>query len=146
MQELLLKNLYGYIVENNPDLMLSLQDNRQLTAFLEEKIKGIEPLLTQLQDAGRPPHAIEEQCLNVLTEDLRPSRFHYIRAILEEEFEATYYRLKENGTLTYEIINLLDDCNLVFDDFGFSEENEHNRKLHYTITGTISDYLERISE
>ncbi|RKR80689.1 uncharacterized protein DUF1896 [Mucilaginibacter gracilis] len=143
MEEELLKKLHSFIIENNPDLLVQLYDNRMMAAYLEDKLKLAVPLITQLSDAGKPAAVIEEQCMNRLTADLRPSRFHYIREVLEDEFEPVYYRLVESGTLTYEIISLLEDCNLVFDDFGFSEDNENNRGLRRQIIRAISDYQER---
>lgn len=143
MKEVLIKRLYSFIVENNPDLLVMLQDSRRISAYLEGKVKQVTALITQLEDAGQPSYAIEEKCMDTLTADLRPSRFHYLRAVLEEEFEATYYRIKESGTLTYEIINIMEMCKEVFEHFGFCEENARDRHLHYAITGTISEYFEK---
>jgi hypothetical protein len=85
---------------------------------------------------------IEERCMAELTRELRPSKFNLLTSILEEEFETDYYRFQENGILPYEVLNVIEVCKPVFETFGFSDENEHDKHLRYAITGAIKDYLE----
>lgn len=143
MKETLLHKLCEYLWENNPDKLIQLQETGQLTTWLREKIKGIEPLLAALNSQQQPAYIIEAACMQELTRELRPSRFLYVSAALESEFEDHFYRLQLNGLLTYELLNLLPHCHPVFDQFNFSEENEDNRFLHYAIIGTIREYLEQ---
>lgn len=141
MQNVLSEKLWAYIIHNNPDLMFSLQESRSVTRYLEEKVNGVLPLAEQLLADGNPLYIVEERCLNAMTEDLQPSRFQYIRSVLEDEFSKDYERLKENGTLTYEIVNLIETCKNVFNDFGFSKENEDDRYLRYAVIGQVHSYL-----
>lgn len=99
------------------------------------------PMAAQLIDEGKPPYIIEELCLNAMTEELKPSRYQYIRSVIEEEFNADYERMKESGTLTYEVVNLIEACKGIFSDFDFNSENESNRHLRYAIIGQVHDYL-----
>jgi len=68
-------------------------------------------------------------------------RFNYISNLLQQEFESAYNQLQESGTLKFEVINLINQCQPVFADLNFSEENEDNQFLRYAIIGTISGYL-----
>ena len=145
MQEILIHKLHQYIRENNPDLLLQLEEDNEVTEFLSNKISTVDGLLNQL-DKGQPAYIIEETCMDILTQDLRPSKFNYICTILEEVFEASYQQLHESGMLQFEVINLINHCQPVFDTIGFTEENEDNWELRYTITGAISEYLEGKSE
>lgn len=142
MQEVLSEKLHQYIKDNNPDLLLTLQVDGNVRVYLKEKIDSIDDLLNELIATNTPAYIIEERCMDELTKELRPSKFNYLISILEEEFEKDFHRLKENGILTYEIVNLIEYCKPVFEVFGFSEENESNRYLHYAITGAIKEYLE----
>jgi Domain of unknown function (DUF1896) len=142
MQDILINKLHQYIRENNPDLLLQLEEDGKVTEYLSNKISTVDALLNQL-DKGQPEYSIEEACMDVLTQDLRPSKFNYISNIVEEEFEAIYQQLQKSGTLQFEVINLISHCQPVFDAIGFTEENEDNRQLQYAITGAISEYLER---
>ena len=143
LPEQLTDKLYAYLVNNHLDLLISLQEDHRLTPYLEQKIASVAELIESLQAENRPPYVTEALCLEELTRDLRPSRFNYMRELLEEEFAEAYYRMRESGILTYEIINLIGACEPVFEVCGFSEENEDNRELHYAITGMVSEYLER---
>ncbi|MBN9349279.1 MAG: DUF1896 family protein [Chitinophagaceae bacterium] len=141
MQSMLMQKLWTYIVHNNPDLMLSLQESYSVTRYLEEKVNTVIPMAAELLDEGRPQYIIDEICLNAMTEELKPSRYQYIRSVIEEEFNADYERMKENGTLTYEVVNLIETCKSIFSGFEFNSENEANRHLRYAIIGQVHDYL-----
>lgn len=142
MQEMLKKKLWTYIVHNNLDLMLNLQQDFSVTGYLEKKIFNVQPLVSQLLAQKNPEYVIEELCMEELTKDLRPSKFNYIQGILEDEFEEDLLRLKESGLLTYQIINLITESETVFETLGFTEDNEQNRMLRYAIIGTIRQYME----
>jgi len=141
MQTVLMQKLWTYIVHNNPELMLSLQESCSVTRYLEEKVNAVMPMAAQLLDEARPQYIIEELCFNDMTEELKPSRYQYVRSIIEEEFNADYERMKENGTLTYEVVNLIEACKGIFNNFKFNSENEANRHLRYAIIGQVHDYL-----
>ncbi|MBF9252138.1 DUF1896 family protein [Pontibacter sp. 172403-2] len=146
MQAILIEKLRSYIVQNNPDVMLRLQEDFSLTRYLEQKFQNVQPLLENLLAENKPQYIIEELCLNDLTKDLRPSKFNYIRSLLEEEFEQYFARMKEAGMLTYEIVNLINSCEPVFEALRFSEENENNGALQNAIQGTIQQYIEQATE
>ena len=141
MKEMLKEKLWAYIIINNPDLMIILKEDHSVTQYLDTKVNEVMPLAEQLLNEGKPNYIIEELCINVMTEDLKPSRYQDIRSVLEEEFPRDYERLKENGTLTYEVVNLIAVCEQVFIDFDFNKENEDNRFLKYAIIGQVHDYL-----
>lgn len=141
MQTVLREKLWAYIVHHNPELMFRLQEDYSVTRYLEEKVAGILPMLSQLLSENRPSYIVEELCLNSMTEELKPSRYQYLRSVLEEEFTPHYTELKESGTLTYELCNLIENCKTVFDSMGFSSESEDNRLLRYAIIGQVQEYL-----
>jgi len=144
MQQALITKLHEYIRENNPDLLFQLEENGKVTEYLSDKISTVSSLIKQMEN-GKPTYIIEDACMDVLTQDLRPSKFNYISNLLQEEFETTYNQLQESGTLKLEVINLIDQCQPVFADLNFSEENEDNQFLRYAIIGTISGYLEGVT-
>jgi hypothetical protein len=142
MQEVLIAKLHHYITANNPDLLITLQQEGNVSGYLKGKVAAIDLLVNELLASGTPAYIIEERCMDELTKELRPSKYNYLISILEEEFEYDYYRFKESGLLTYEAINLLQSCSTVFKTIGFTEENENDRHLHYAVTGAIKEYFE----
>ena len=141
MQSMLREKLWAFIVHNNPDLMLNLQQGHSVTRYLDEKINGILPLAGRLLAEAKPQYVIEELCLNEMTKELKPSKFLYIRSVIEEDFPNDFQRMKESGVLTYEVVNLINACKDVFESFGFNAENEQDRHLRYAVIAEIHDYL-----
>ena len=142
METVLIEKLREYIIQNNPDILINLQTDFSVTQYLEEKVQSIQPLLNELLTEGKPTYIIEELCLNELTKDLRPSKFNFIRSVLEEEFERDFLLMKKMNTLTYEIMNIISEGESMFEIFGFTEETEGNRDLRYAVAGTIQQFLE----
>ncbi len=141
MEDLLKEKLWFYIIHNNPDLMFTLQEDYSVLDYLNEKISSVKSILEDMLSDGTPQYIIEEICLNVLTEDLKPSRFLYIRSLLSDEFEKTYAAFQESGILTYEVINLMESCRPIFETIGFTKENEEDPNLRNALIGQIADYL-----
>lgn len=138
---MLKEKLWAYIVHNNPDLMFNLQEDYSVTRYLDEKVNGIMPMAERLLAERKPLYVIEELCVNEMTEELRPSRFLYLREVLEQEFPDDWQRLREDGLLTYEIINIMECCREVFESLTFSIENKDNRNIHHTIVGHVRKHL-----
>ncbi|MCC9073503.1 DUF1896 domain-containing protein [Flavobacterium sp. F-65] len=141
MENLLKEKLWFYIIHNNPDLMFTLQEEYGVSDYFNQKINSVKSILEDLFSEVTPQYIIEEICLNVLTDDLKPSRFVYIRTLLSDEFEKTYTTFQESGILTYEVINLIDSCKPVFETIGFTRENEEDPTLRNALIGQIADYL-----
>lgn len=141
MKEILLRKLHDYLLLNNPDILISFQQEAQATQYLQEKIQTLGNLPAELLAEGKPAYIVEEICMHELTEEFRPSRYNYLLSVLEDDFKTEYSQWQQSGILTYEIINLLQPCNSVFDLLKFSEENEDDRRLRYAIIRTIKLHL-----
>ena len=144
MKKILINKLHEYIMENNPDLLFKLEEDRKVTEYLTDKMSTVSALIKQM-DNGEPAYIIEDACMDVLTQDLRPSKFNYISNVLEEDFNDTHQQLQESGTLKFEVINMISQCQSVFEDLNFSEENEDNQFIRYAIIGTIKEYFQAVA-
>lgn len=129
--------LLGYIRENNPELLLQLEEDDALHAWVLEKIKEVEMVLT----ASKPSYMIEAECMEIMTADLKPSRFRYVRDLFETEFTDVYDRMRDAGTLNYELISLVSACHQVFEDMPLIEDMD-NPQLDHAIAGVIGEYLQ----
>ena len=67
-------------------------------------------------------------------------RYDYLQLVFEEEFEETYLQYHISRILAYELLNLLQACAHLFEEFGFPD-SEDSRLLRYAVTGTIAEYL-----
>ena len=140
MQELLKIKLRDYLQSNRPDLLISLQQDGKTGIYLDDKVESLDGLPERLLAEGRPPYIITELCMIALTADLGESRFQLLVEILDTDFLPMADSLRINGLLTYELINLMEECAPVFEEMGFNEED---RMLRYALTGTIQEYAER---
>lgn len=145
MQEILFQKLHQYISQNNPDLLFQLEQDKKVTEYLNAKISSVQSLMEQSRK-GQPDYIIEEACMDILTTDLKPSRYNYIRTILEEEFEKEFLLISETPLLQTEVINMINYCKEVFEEIGFTTDNEDDTFLRYNIMGAMSEYLESNSE
>ena len=125
---------------------MQLEEDGKVVEYLSAKINAVSASINKAEK-GHKSYILIDTCMEMMTKDLRPSKFNYIRNILEEEFEERNQQITESGLLQFEVINIIAYCQSVFDDLNFSEENEENRFLRYAITGVIKEYLdERTSE
>jgi hypothetical protein len=120
--------------------MLTLQEEFSVTRYLTEKVNDIMPMAETLVSERRPQYIIEEMCLQEMTAELRPSKYLFIREIVEQEFSEQYEALRDSGTLTYEIVNLINECSPLFAELGFRENGE-NSSLRYAVISQVDDYL-----
>ena len=143
MEKILKEKLWDYIIHNNPDLMFILQEKYGVADYLNEKVNGVLALVDELLSDSIPEEIIEEICLNVLTEDLKPSRFIYLRSLLSDEFKEVCNQFSEAGSLTSEVINLLGTCKQIFEIIGFTKDRENDRGLRTALINHITDYLSK---
>jgi hypothetical protein len=136
------EKLWAYIIVNNPDLMCELQSKFSVDEYLDGQVSAILPTALKLTKDGHISDAVQELCMNELTANLKPSRYHYILSVLSEEFEAHHSKLKESGLLSYEATNLVMYCLPTFDAFAFGPHNEDDKQIYLAITGMIAEYFE----
>ncbi len=141
MKAWLAEKLHQYIAEQNPEVLLKLQEGMKVTTYINDRVLQIIPRVRQWLSEGMMISEAEERAVKEMTADLRPSRFLYLKNILEEDFPKEAEAFRESGVLTYELVNLIGHCDETFRDFQFCEENQHNRKLRYAIIADIADYL-----
>lgn len=142
IETILSQRLYQFLVDQSPDLLVRLQAERRVTTYIQEKVLSVASLWAALQQEQQHAYAIEAQCMQALTEDLRPSRYWYLSDILEEDFAETSDAWRDSGVRTYEIMNLLQLCQSAFLEYGFTQTTRDNRFLRYEIIGRIVTYLE----
>lgn len=141
MQQQLKQKLWAHILVNNPGLIVELEQDDDLSPYLERKVESVMPLLDQLTSEGKPDYIIEELCIHALVADMRPYRFNYLWNVIEQEFTETFKTWEQNGILTLEIINLQQYCKPTFDALNFSMDDAYDDQVYNAITGMIEEYL-----
>ncbi|ATP57411.1 hypothetical protein CPT03_13490 [Pedobacter ginsengisoli] len=140
MKEQFKKQLENYLVQHNPELIISLQ-HRALDQYMEEKLARHLPQFNAFIVNGKACDLISRVVMKVLTADLRPSKYDYLHNLLKEEFTEDYLRLRENGTLTQEIVQLIALCTPIFSSLHFSEAKLNDKLIRHAICWQIDQYL-----
>lgn len=141
METALKEKLWTYISIHAPELMYQLQEEYRVTSYLDQKIATVLPEAMYLHSQGMDLISVYEICMERLTEDLKPSKFLYVKRILEDEFPIAYDALQQSYMLNYEVLNILECCADLFDRFGFGGLQENKKVLKYSIMGEIHQYL-----
>lgn len=143
MQIALRERLWRYVIENRPDLMISLNNRQGMSGFLKEKVEAIMPTAKNLLGLGMEDALAEEYCFNEITKDLRPSHYKYILNNLRKNFPDEYKRYTETGMLLQEIISLIDYTNEVFEVFCINDDHILNPGFEAALQHLIRNYFER---
>ncbi len=107
MKERLTELLQNYLGENNPELILGMENKAAVTGYLNNKLSTVTHLLLR---KGIPDYVMEAECMELLTADLKPSKYNYITAVLEEDFFPDYVLFQRLGVLQFEVINIVEYC------------------------------------
>jgi hypothetical protein len=129
--------LLGYIRENNPDLLYQLDEDDALHAWVLEKIREVELVL----QSAKPTYLIETECMEIMTAELKPSKYNYIRDLFEEEFPEMYESMNASGVLKFELINMIMACGRAFDEWPLLDDDHENKQRDHTVIGIIHEYL-----
>ncbi|QES88920.1 hypothetical protein [Rhizosphaericola mali] len=122
-------------------MLLALQGTGKVTEYLEQKVQTAYPLMDKLIEEETAPCFIEEQCMGLLTGDLKPSRYLFLSDFLKTQFPSRYARWKQQGILVYEIANLEALLISIFEDFEFGENSETDTAFKYVLLKTIQEYF-----
>jgi len=141
MHSNLKEKLWAYIIENNPELMFSLQADYSVMTYLEDKISKVMPKVMSMLEQGKEGPTIIELAIHEMTEELRPSKFLYLKKILKEEFPPVFKKFVEAGVLTFETINLIEHCRELFETYKFSVDTEDNRLLRFAVVAKVHEYI-----
>ena len=141
MKLILLSRCYDFIKENHPDILFAFETETEVELYLDKMVQQVLPRAEALKQKRLPAHRIEEFCLREVACQLGPSRFHFIKNILKDEFTKEYTELSRLGILRYEISTLIRSCTAYFELFGFFEQEEKNKNLRYVITRFLSDHF-----
>lgn len=123
------------------DLLIALQEDHRLAAYLQRKVASVKDYWELLQAERRPEYVIEALCMEEMTSDLRPSRFEFVRNLLEEAFPADYSRMLGCGILSYEVINLIGACEPIFLIYDFSDDMDDRKEMREAVIGMITEYV-----
>jgi hypothetical protein len=141
MKAILKEKLQCFLQENYPEIILLFSERGTLSQYLDDRIALIEPLIDELLEQGFAEQEILLLSIVEITSPLGPSRYQYLREVMEEEFPQEYHQFESVGVLRSELTNLIVACSTAFDAFEFGEENRDDRFLRHMVIAEMHDYL-----
>lgn len=140
--ETLKEKVYEVMVENNPDLIVSLQTENGVTSFIESLVESKRATIETILRSNHQPNEKEEEILNELMSELVPSRFHYVRDLFSSNYKEKYEEFLQLGMVNTIVMNLLEFCGKIFERHGFSNMTEDSPWLQFEILASMEAYFE----
>ncbi|RWU08139.1 hypothetical protein [Pedobacter chitinilyticus] len=137
MKELLKERLHHYIVVNNPELLVRT-GGFSIPQYINDKVELAMEQLEKHHIARMTNDEMIERYMALMTAELLPSKFNYLKAVIEQEYPREFTALREQGVLTSKVIGIMERCADAFEGFGFSTEAEvDNTKLRHAIIAIV---------
>ncbi|PUZ28595.1 hypothetical protein DCC81_03685 [Chitinophaga parva] len=133
--------LFEYLTRQAPELLINGGAKRSLDGLLSITVEQVSGIEEWLLSKGIPADRVEVICCDLMTRRWRPSKYHYIAGLLATYQPAQYALWRENGTLTYQVSRLIDQCGPAFGAFCFSPANTGDQALTVAICNIIESYI-----
>lgn len=133
--------LFEYLTRQAPELLINGGAKRSLDGLLSITVEQVSGIGEWLLSKGIPEERVEVICCDLMTRRWRPSKYHYIARMLATYQPSQYTHWRENGTLTYQVSRLIDQCGPVFGAFCFSPASTSDLALKVAICNIIESYI-----
>lgn len=143
MEELLMADYHPYLYLDNPEILIkdSLLYSKPRT--LKKKVKKTCDRIREMIALGQPQQEIIDQSVELITSELRPSRFGYVCAVIASEFPKTFLKWVRINQLTDQVLDVLSACEPVFSLLKFNSHTAEQHSIYITISNFIRHYLKR---
>ncbi|MET7000706.1 hypothetical protein [Chitinophaga defluvii] len=141
MREKIKESLLGFLQENYPEIILLFAQRGTLSQYLDDRLDLVEPLVDELLEQGDSEQHITQLCIEQLTSSFGPSKYNYLKGVLDDEFPQEYQQFEQVGVLRSELTNMIVACNNAFDAFEFSETTLDDHFMRHMVIAEIHDYL-----
>ncbi|CAL1519140.1 hypothetical protein [Chitinophaga sp. MM2321] len=135
------KRLQEFLQENHPELMLLFAERGTLPQYLEDRVSLISPLMDELMEQGEDEAQIVALCIAEIAKPLGPSKYQYLKAVLQEEFPKEFQQYEDAGVLKFELTKMILVCLPAFEAFDFSLEKLDDHFMRHMIIAELHDYL-----
>lgn len=141
MEELLLAESHAYLYLDNPEILLKDSQLHCRGGSLNKKVNKTCTRIKKMIASGFSPDEIIDQSVELITAELRPSRFGYVCAVIASEFPNTFIRWVKTNALTDQVLEVLSACEPVFSLLKFNVRTAEQHSIYTTVTNFIRHYL-----
>ncbi|MCE7044064.1 DUF4133 domain-containing protein [Dyadobacter sp. CY312] len=143
MEELLTAECYPYFFLDNPEILI--KDSRLFSRprELKRKVRQTSQRIREMIANGIGSQQVIDQSVELITAELRPSRFGYVCALIASEFPRTFLRWVKIDALADQVLDVLSGCEPVFSLLKFNALAAEQHGIYSTVTAFIGHYLKR---
>ena len=143
MEELLTADYHPYLYLDNPEILIKDHLLYSKPRSLKKKVKKTCDRIREMIALGQPQQEIIDQSVELITSELRPSRFGYVCAVIASEFPKTFLKWVKINELTNQVLDVLSACEPVFSLLKFNAHTAEQHSIYITISNFIRHYLKR---
>lgn len=143
MQELLMADCHPYLYLDNPEILIKDPQVYGKPRSLKKKVKKTSDRIREMIALGQPQQEIIDQSVELITAELRPSRFGYVCAVIASEFPKTFLKWVKINALADQVLDVVSACEPVFGLLKFNSHTAEQHSIYITVTNFIRHYLKR---
>jgi hypothetical protein len=143
MQELLMADCHPYLYLDNPEILIKDSQVFCKPRSLKKKVKKTSDRIREMIALGQPQQEIIDQSVELITAELRPSRFGYVCAVIASEFPKTFLKWVKINALADQVLDVVSACEPVFGLLKFNSHTAEQHRIYTTVTNFIRHYLKR---
>lgn len=145
MEELLTAECYPYLFLDNPEILIKDSQLFYKPRQLKKKVRETSQRIREMISGGIPRQEVIDQSVELITAELRPSRFGYVCVLIASEFPKTFLRWVKIDALAEQVLDVLSACEPVFNLLKFDALAAEQHSIYRTVTNFIGHYLKRKS-
>ena len=140
MKEQLRELLFEFLTRQAPEVIINNGAKSKLDSLLSETVEQVEGIGERLISKGIAGDKVVLICLELITRQYKPSKYHYIAAILQQLQPSPYMLWREKGILTLQVSKLIVLCEPAFKDHGFRPATANDQNLRLVISSIVQTY------
>ena len=144
MEELLLADSHAYFYLENPEILLKDSQIYFQPRGFAKKVDKTCARIRKMICSGLSTDEIIDQSVELITAELRPSRFGYVCAVIASEFPKTFLGWVSTNALKEQVLDVLNACEPVFSLLKFNVRMAEQHSIYRTITNFVRHYLKRV--
>lgn len=139
MEEPIMAGSYLYL--DNVEILLKDHKGYVSPRILKKKVHRTCDRISAMMLDGIDFEEVIDQSVELITTELRPSRFGYVCSIIASEFPDTFLKWVKTRALAGQVLAILKACEPVFDLIKFNAKAKGHHSIYVTLTNFIRHYL-----
>ncbi|WP_229213632.1 DUF4133 domain-containing protein [Dyadobacter psychrotolerans] len=143
MEDLMMTGHYPFLYLDNPEILIKDSQVFSKPRSLKKKVNKTCSKIREMIALGGAQVDVIDQSVELITAELRPSRFGYVCAMIASEFPKTFLKWVRINELTDQVLDVVSACEPVFRLLKFNSHTAEQHSIYITVSNFIRHYLKR---